>query len=81
MSSPSELKRTLQASHIKALRQVTLDYHAQAPTGWLSINTTKPLLNPQGEQLPSDGFAATNQEQPMSLMGCARVFNDLIALP
>jgi hypothetical protein len=81
VSSPSELKRTLQASHIKALRQVTLDYHAQAPTGWLSINTTKPLLNPQGEQLPSDGFAATNQEQPMSLMGRRQVLAHRVSMP
>jgi hypothetical protein len=81
VSSPSELKRTLQASHIKALRQVTLDYHAQAPTGWLSINTTKPLLNPQGEQLPSDGFAATNQEQPMSLMGRGQVLAHRVSMP
>jgi len=59
----------MNAPHIKDLRQAAHDYHAQAPADKLAITSTKPLLNPQAEQLPSDGFAAANRKQPMSLMG------------
>ena len=58
----------MNAPHIKGLCQAALD-HAQAPADRLAIMSTTPLLIPQAEQLPSDGFAATNRKQPMSADG------------